>query len=433
MNRRNWLQLARKLVDRFDLSYTVDSIERYVAKNNLAFFGSGVLTTTTYPNPFPIALAGFSGTVGKGIAYDPYGLQVRIDDAQGTFSVAAADTVSTRKDLLVVRYHAVGDTLIPSPQTPTSQVYLNLKDSYTLAVILGTPGSGYPNKGQYDVILSGVTTPANGQPTLDLSVREIATPLRAFFPTFKQEALSGQVDGTNTVFTLSAVPYNPASLLIRLDGLALPASNYTLSGQTVTFAQAPSPAQDVDAFYVVNSAGSVNPVSGLQETPIGVVDGANNTFSLSQEPVDQNSTQVFVNGLAVPISGWSLNQNPTNSQVIFNAGYVPQLGQDVYAFYLRNVVSASGMPSSSSGGGSGGGSGNFNCEYPQLSSNDISNGYVMLGQVPAKASAVMVDLIGAGAQAYQTDFTINGKQLVWSNALAQYLSAGDQFRVFYNY
>lgn len=407
-----------------------------MAQNNLAFYGEGVLTTTTYPTPFALALTGFSGTVGKGIGYDPTGIQVRVDDTAGVFTVPAANISFSRLDLLVIRYKAVGDTIIPEPDLPTQNVYLNLHDGYEIAVIKGTASAtpNYPAKGQYDIILAGIVTPANGTPSLDLSIREIATPLRAFFPTFKQEQLTGAIDGTNTVFAMSAAPYDSASLFVSVDGVALRGIDYSLSGQNVTLDDPPAPGQKVYAFYVVNSAGSVNPVSGVQEVPTGVIDGANQTFGLSQEPVDQNSTQVYIDGLVVPVVGWSLVQNPTTSQIVFNAGWIPQPGQDVYAFYLKNVVSSSGVPTSGGGSGGGGsGTGNFSVEYPQLSPDDISNGFVVLSHTAAQPAAVLLDIIGGGAQAYGTDFTVSGTHLTWSNTLAPILAAGDRLRVFYAY
>lgn len=439
MNRRNWLALQRKLVDVTDLDYTVNAVQTYMAQNNLAFFGEGVLITTTYPNPFPVSVdsGDLNGIVGKGVGYDSAGYQVRIDDTLGNFAIIPGDSAHGRLDLLVVHYMSTGDTQIPEPSQPTTTIYLNLIDGYRVSVIQGTPSATpvYPSKGQYDIILAGLNVPqgttVGSQVTVDLSVRDIATPLRTFFPTFKQETLAGTIDGSNTAFTLSQTPYNSASLLVSVDGTALHSSEWTLTGQTVTLATPPVPGQDVYGFYVVNSAGSTNPVAGLQEVPSGTVDGTNNTFVLSGHPVDQNSTQVFVDGVLVPITGWNLSTNPSVSKIYFNAGFIPGVGQDVYVYYLQNTVAASTSGSSSGGGGSG--SSNLATEYPQLSSGDISNGYVTLMHAPLSPTAVMFDVIGGGAQAYGTDFTVSGLQLSWSGDLVAALAVGDRFRIHYAY
>lgn len=57
----------------------------------------------------------------------------------------------------------------------------------------------------------------------------------------------GTVDGTNTVFTLSnagvALTTNPVALTVLFNGTQLvPGLGYTISGVTITYAQAPQPA-----------------------------------------------------------------------------------------------------------------------------------------------------------------------------------------------
>lgn len=435
MRRRNWEYLSRKLVDTTDLDFSFNAVQAYMAANNLAFFGSGVLITTTYPGPFSVSLNGFNGTVGRGIAYDPTGLQTRIDDNSGApFTVPIADATQDRLDLLVLRYKAIGDTQIPEPDLPTQNTWLNIHDGFEVAVVTGTPSANptYPSKGSLDIILAGLSVPGGAlAPTVDLSIREMATPLRTFFPTFKQEKLSGTVDGTNTQFTLSTEPLDAASLVVLVDGLMLTSTEWSLSGLTVTVNDPPQPGQHVYAYYVVNAAGTVNPVSGTQEVPGGLVDGLNQTFTLSAEPVDQNSTQVYVDGLLVPITGWSLIQSPTQSAIVFNAGYIPAQGQSVYAFYLRNAVAVANAPQSTAP--TTGLSVNLSTEYPQLSGTDITNGYVTLTHTPTQPTMVLMDIIGDSAQAYGLDFTVSGNQLTWVGDLTQTLSQGDRLRVHYAY
>jgi hypothetical protein len=435
LNRRNWLQIDRKLVDGTDLDYSFNAVQRYMAQNNLAFFGQGVLTTTTYTAPFPVSISSVtSGTVGTGIAYDPTGLQIRIDDGSGTFAIEAADQAD-RFDLLVLRYKAKGSTLIPEPDKPTVQVYLNIVDGFELAVIKG--GANYPAKGQFDVILAGLKVKSGASSiadvVVDLSIREIATPLRAFFPTFKQEALGGTIDGTNQSFTLSATPLNATSVIVSVNGLALHSSDWALSGQTVTLNDAPAPGQDVYAYYVVNAAGTINPVAGFQEVPSGATDGANPTFVLSNEPVDQASMQVYVDGIVVPITQWTLNQSPQLSSITFNAGAIPQPGQDVYAFYLLNAVAVSQTGGQAQSGSQGGGAVSLSTEYPQLSGDDLSNGFVQLANTPSSPNMVLLDVIGGSAQAYGSDFTVAANKLYWAGDFASSLGAGDRFRIHYAY
>jgi hypothetical protein len=350
MDQRNWLDLARKLVDRTDLNYTVVEIQQFIAQQSLSYFGEGVLTTTTYPNPFPITMdsGDFGGVVGNGIAYDPSGNEVTIYSASPTsknFLISASDPTNPRYDLLVLQYKQTGQDLVAKPSDPITNVYLNLIDDFSLVVIPGTPSGvpAYPSKGPNDVILAGLRVPAMSsigtQVTVDLSIREIAIAQKAVMPGFVQEVPSGTIDGTNRNFVLSGTPLTSQSLLVIVDGVALTMAEWTLTNNTVTLNVAPALGQDVYAYYVVNSSMSTNPLAAQQQTPSGVVNGTNNTFLLSGTPSDQASTLLFVDGVTVPTSGWSLSLSGSSSSIIFQNAYIPQPGQSVYVYYLINSSS----------------------------------------------------------------------------------------------
>lgn len=65
---------------------------------------------------------------------------------------------------------------------------------------------------------------------------------------FKQVVPAGTVNGTNKDFTLPSTPHSTAVLMVFVNGLL--ASDYTLSGATITFTDAPSLAQTINCFYV---------------------------------------------------------------------------------------------------------------------------------------------------------------------------------------
>lgn len=364
MQRRNWLELSRKLVDKTDLDYTLNAIQDAIGEASLSFFGEGVLATTIYPNPFPISLSGslFQGTVGNGIGYDANGNQIRIDTASTTnknFNPIAADPSLPRWDLLVLEYTMTGDTPVPKPSDPITTINLNLHDDFIVKVIAGTPSAtpSYPAKGANDLIIAGLRIPANAtlgsQITLDLGVREIAIANAVNVPVFKQEPMSGAIDGSNKIFSTTELPFNAQSLLVVVDDRALSASefSYTAMGTyaTVTLVEAPAPGQDVKCFYVENSLHSQNPISGEQETPSGVINGINDTFTLLGKPADQASTLVFVDGRLIDSSKWSLVQGSLQSSIKFSAGNIPATAQSVYVYYFVNAATV-GV------GGGGGGS-----------------------------------------------------------------------------
>jgi hypothetical protein len=365
MQRRNWLQLARKLVDRTDLDYTVNAIQNFLSEQALSYFGEGVLKTTLYPNPFPVTLSGsvFGGSVGTGLGYDPTGQLTEItlaSTSDKTFTIPAADSSRARLDLLVIRYNMKGDTLVPKPSDPITSVYLNLLDDFVLAIIPGVPSAtpAYPAKGSLDIILAGIQVPAaatlGNQCTVDLSVREIATQDAVKTPVLIQEIPAGVVDGINSNYNLSYPPMNGQSVLLFLDGYLVPKNMWALSSQTITFATSPKPGQDVYVWYFEASPSSINPLSGAQETPTGAVDGTNDTFSLMGKPADQRSTMLFVDGLIYPTAFWDLVQGFVVDSIKFKPGKQPKPGQDIYVFYLVNPASVGTAPPPVTPGGGGG-------------------------------------------------------------------------------
>jgi microcystin-dependent protein len=179
MNRRNWLDLSRKLVDRYDLDDTLTYIQNAFGQEALAYWGEGVLSTKTYPNPFPIVLSGttLGGTLGPGIAYDPNGQLIQ-NTSVLSFSLPTADLTNPTWSILVLRYKMTGDTPIPKPSDPITTVNLNLHDDFDVVVIPGSPAVTpvYPAKQTNDVLIAGFQVPANAtlgtQVILDQTIQE---------------------------------------------------------------------------------------------------------------------------------------------------------------------------------------------------------------------------------------------------------------------
>lgn len=363
---RNWLDLSRKLVDRFDLNVSFTAVTQTLGEYALAWFGDGVVITTTYPDPFAVTLSGsdLGGTVDNGIAFDSNGQITRISPSSlgdPDFTLEPSDPSNPRYDLLCIKYVATGDTLVPKPSDPLTQVYLNLEDDFELVVIEGTPSGSpsYPAKGDpLLIVLAGIQVPAGAtlgtQCTVDYTQREQANSNLSSFPVINQETPSGVINGTNAAFTLSEAPIDNTSILVRLDGVTLTSGvDWSILGQTLTLSPAPSIGQKIDVWYIVNSSSSQNPLSGAQETPSGTANGVNTLFTLSGKPANQVSTMVFVDGLEVPLEGWNLIQGLTHGSIEFNAGYIPVAGQEVYVFYLVNpfVFGVQPPPTPPSGAG----------------------------------------------------------------------------------
>lgn len=143
---------------------------------------------------------------------------------------------------------------------------------------------------------------------------------------------SGTINGTNAIFTLASAPAPASSLEMFRNGLLLDqGSDYTLSGNSVTFLSAAVPqAGDVllASYRISVSISGVGFVD--METPSGSVDGSNTSFTLSQVPNPASSLEVFRNGIRLT-SG--LDYTATNNTVSFSASSVPQGGDMLLCSY----------------------------------------------------------------------------------------------------
>lgn len=175
MKVRNWIDLSRKLVDRFDLRDTLSYVQIALGNEQLASYGSAIRPTSANPSPFVTTRSGaaMTGTVTGGECWDAAGQRVLVDSTQN-FTLAS-DPSNPRKALLVARYKQTGDTSMPKPSNPITNIFLNLHDDFEVAVILGTPASvpAYPSAGALDVILMGYSIPAAA--TLATNCTEDAT------------------------------------------------------------------------------------------------------------------------------------------------------------------------------------------------------------------------------------------------------------------
>ena len=70
-----------------------------------------------------------------------------------------------------------------------------------------------------------------------------------------------------------------------------------------------------------------------KEIPTGDVDGSNLVFTLSNNPADENSVNVFVDGLIQLPTKYTVDV--LNKLITFGAGLAPRLGQDIFATYVK--------------------------------------------------------------------------------------------------
>jgi len=365
MKRRNWLDLSRKLVDRYDLNDTLSYIQTSLGQEALAYWGEGVLITKIYPNPFPITLSSgtLSGSVGPGIAYDPTGQIIENDGTVGF--VVTSNPSNPTWSLLVARYKMTGDTPVPKPSDPISTVFLNLHDDFDIAVISGTPSGvpAYPAKLTNDIILAGLQIPAGAtlgtQIVVDTTIQE-----QAYVPATrvtvdttqlvvtKKKDVQSQINSYDSFLLLGALTLSSDNTVhdyafITCNSGGTNGDSITIAGQTFTIGTSAAlnqiPVQvsaqalayelarrirELPAFSSLYTAAAANGKLALYSIQPGSVGGAlsvsGGSFSVDRSALSGNGPRKILNlpGIAAQLdqADFYMNTLVPPSTVIFKAG-----------------------------------------------------------------------------------------------------------------
>jgi len=112
----------------------------------------------------------------------------------------------------------------------------------------------------------------------------------ALASTFTRQDFTG--DGSDTTFTLSRTPNSENDLFVFIEGVFQPHSTYSLSGTTLTFSEAPANSREITVYHVSAAVSgdslSLNTFSG---------NGSTTAFTMSVDPVHENNTMVFIEGV----------------------------------------------------------------------------------------------------------------------------------------
>jgi hypothetical protein len=166
--------------------------------------------------------------------------------------------------------------------------------------------------------------------------------------------------------------------------------------------------------FTITAGGGLTPVQ--ESTQAGQSpDGARVNFDLSYVPYSTDSLLVFLDGLDVPKSLWSL----TSSTVTF--GTAPAAAQDLKFYYFKSgaVVTSAVAPKT---------------EFRTISSGEATAKALTLIQTPSISSEVTLGISGGGFQFYGDDYTVSGTTLSWSGlGLDGVLSVGDKLVIGYFY
>lgn len=141
------------------------------------------------------------------------------------------------------------------------------------------------------------------------------------------ETPGGPVNGSNVTFTLANAPSPAASLQLFQNGiLAIQGTDYTLAGSTITFSGAPSTGAILTAYY---RYGSSSVVFADDETPTGLVNSSNVTFTLALTPSPAASLKLYDNGV-LQIQG--TDYTIAGATITFTSA--PSTGDLLVAYYV---------------------------------------------------------------------------------------------------
>ena len=204
------------------------------------------------------------------------------------------------------------DNVIQQPDV----AYVIRENSSNQPKILNFQGT-LPSTASIYVVHRGIGGFSMKPPTGSVGADELATNLTSF----TTDTFTG--NSSTTAYTLSETPPNANSLLVFVDGiLQKVTTNFTLSGNTLTFTGAPDTGAEVEIKHLAVRSIIRRAPDFQLDTFTG--DGSDTTFTLANSGVPTNSAFVFVNGSAMkPTTDYAISVNvlnftsaPANSSVI---------------------------------------------------------------------------------------------------------------------
>lgn len=147
------------------------------------------------------------------------------------------------------------------------------------------------------------------------------------------ETPSGAANGVNNSFLLANAPSPADSLNLFRNGMLMRQGvGYTISGASITFlaGSTPSSGDVLQAWYRIPGSGTSTIAFVSNETPSGLVDASNATFTLQSAPLPSSSLQIFRNGL---LQRLGLDFTLSGSVITFSSGAVPYPGDVLQVNY----------------------------------------------------------------------------------------------------
>jgi hypothetical protein len=156
-------------------------------------------------------------------------------------------------------------------------------------------------------------------------------------------------------------------------------------------------------------------VVGVQEN-IGVGNGSNTGFTITNAPLNDEALNVYVNGVLAYKEEYTISL-PTITFLV-----APSIGSTVYVSYLTNGSPASPVISV----------GTNVVAYLSILPADVTNKFKTLASAPIEPTKILVDAVGGTTLQYGVDFNVIGADLNWNGFLLDGIIAnGDVLRVQY--
>jgi hypothetical protein len=162
-------------------------------------------------------------------------------------NITATDTVATLK----LSQTFTGTNTFSTPPTFSSLTTAGVLLNNSSGVVSSSAGAlAIANGGTGATTQSGAANAVLPSQTSGYYLTSNGTTVSFAALRFAQETPSGNVNGSNTSFTLANTPLSGTSVLVHLDGALLTqTSDYTQSGTTLTFVSAPVLGQKIVVFY----------------------------------------------------------------------------------------------------------------------------------------------------------------------------------------
>lgn len=184
------------------------------------------------------AQAAFFANVGDGLVFDAAGQMFKIDNTNSTVAGVA--------DFITVTGSA--DTGFTVDVATTFKDRATALETKVGTVALTTTAANLNAAvNEHDAEIGDVSTMTTMATTIAAAIAELNA--QTVISTWKRETPAGTIDGVNKVFTIAFTPIE-ATVQIFFNGqLREPIDDYTISGTTLTFVEAPAANYEIRAIY----------------------------------------------------------------------------------------------------------------------------------------------------------------------------------------